>query len=487
MAREDAFRAALQQVTFANGFRRYNCHSIGFGPKEVNGRPTDAFALQFFVVCKLPLQTVPTPNRIPRELRVTISDSETDIIVPTDVIELPAPEVHALPPGAVHRPVPGGVRIWSSAISEAGTLGGWVWDNTDESIVFLSNQHVLTSVVGSAIHQPNSSAANRIGQVKRFAATPFEGPVDDLTPDDCNFADAAIASVDDTDDVSLTVLEQGPAVFQTAQATLFMAVQKYGQITELTEGSVVTTIDYNTTADFLNGQGNYLLCDNLIVRPIDPDTAFSSKGDSGSLVFQRSTSTAPVDGLHAVGLLWGGGGSANAQNQYSICSKIGHVFSELNIDVLCAGGFEAFLDALFDDQPGDTVRARVASLFKPRRAGPRRFSHGLARSVQARLRETRRGKVLVDMLQKHRAEALTLLIRSGDVRRSAIHALTPVLRGTVTLDQLFDRKLSKDDCKRLELFVDAVDKHGSKTLRTETKTLRRFLKDAEDKRIGDVV
>ena len=487
MAKEDAFRTALQQVTLANGFRQYNCHTIGFGPKQVNGKHTDALALQFFVACKLPLQSVPTPSRIPREVRVTISDSETDTIVPTDVIELPAPEVHALLPGAVHRPVPGGVRIWSSANSGAGTLGGWVWDNTDESIVFLGNQHVLSNVVGSAIHQPNSNAANRIGQVKRFAATPFEGSESDLTPADCNFADAAIASVDDTDDVSLTVLEQGPAVFQIAEPSLFMAVQKYGQLSQLTEGSVTTTLDSNTVAEFPDGQGNFVLCDNFIVRPIEPDTAFSEKGDSGSLVFQRSTPSVPVDGLPAVGLLWGGGGSAGMQNQFSICSKIGRVFSELDIDVLCAGGFEAFIDAIFDDQPGDTVRARVASLFKPTRISPKRFSHGLARSVQARLKRTKRGKVLVDMLQKHRAEALTLLIRSGDVRRSAIHALTPILRGTVTLDQLFATKLSKDDCKRIKLFVNAVRNHGSKALRAETKTLRKLLKDAEGNRIGDVV
>ena len=76
---------------------------------------------------------------------------------------------------------------------------------------------------------------------------------------------------------------------------------------------------------------------------------------------------------------------------------------------------------------------------------------------------------------------------SGDVRRSASHALRPVLKGLVTVDQVFDRRLDAEDIDRLRLMLDTLARHGSKELAGVLRNLRDLVERAEGKSLAEIV
>jgi hypothetical protein len=211
-------------------------------------------------------------------------------------------------------------------------------------------------------------------------------------------------------------------------------------------------------------------CDLILFEPVQSNSAVTLSGDSGSLVFTPDPGSVinPVVGL----LAWGADNGS-----YGVACKIQNVFEELRVDVLCAGGFEAFLDALAEDgQDFDATLA--ASLFEPKRPKPGRtfrLHNGLAREVQQRLRGSQTGRYIVDLVDRHRAELLSLLLRNGNVRRSAVGALRPILRGAITSDRVFAHILDKKDLARIELAIDEVMKSGSQSLATDIRKLRKRL------------
>jgi hypothetical protein len=137
----------------------------------------------------------------------------------------------------------------------------------------------------------------------------------------------------------------------------------------------------------------------------------------------------------------------------------------------------------------DITAAEAAALFAPRRVSivPPRFTAGLARDVQARLMETKAGRMISDFVYMNRGELMQMLVSNGDVRRTAIHALRPVPRNTITVDQLFDRQLTKDDVSRLELLADTTVKSASGKLRAALRPMRTLLKKADGTKIGDIL
>jgi hypothetical protein len=489
MEEEELLRSIMVRTFSFRAHTRYGAHSIGIGMKRVGGKFTDKPALIFVVPCKLSEAELSAERRVPSEMRFVHPGTGEETTVTTDVVAFPAPELHALPPGATHRPVPGGVRCLRPSTGDVGTLGGWVWDKRDDSIVFLSNQHVIGDVPDDPIHQGSSGTLPpgetlRIGVVKRAAGLTIVSGSPPYPESQCNYADAAIGSADDSDDISLTVLEVGPAVYETKQASLFQNVEKFGQITLHQQGMV--TIHSISAAVPYPGVGTCGICDAFQVEPVEENGVWSAKGDSGALVFERDPSLTikPCVGLH-----FAGGGTATAGNNYGTACRIGYVFDELDLDVLCGGGFAAFLDALMLGDEEDITAAEAAALFTSRRASAvtPRFTAGLARDVQAHLLETEAGRVIADFVHMSRGELMQMLVSNGDVRRAAIHALRPVLRNTVTVDQLFDRKLTTDDVSRLKLLVDTTVKSASGKLQAALQPMRALLKKADGAKFGDIL
>lgn len=477
-------RQFLANLMRQDPFTRYGAHALGIGRKVVAGAPTEQLAVRFYVAAKVPPAQLPPERRIPGSFHFIPPGEEQGVNVPTDVIESAPARVHIDLESEV-RPVPGGVSVSSAAASGGGTFGGWVWDNTDDTIVMLSNQHVFGDTAGALIIQPGTPDGgvfpnDRVGQMKRSV------PIVPLgnqrpTPDLCNLVDAAVGDADSSELFDLTVAEIGPAVYDIGDAAIGLQVEKTGQTTGHTVG-VVTDVDYNTVVTGYP-EGDAVFCDCFRIEPLDQSELWGSNGDSGSIVFMRTDETAfqPALGLHFAG-------GALPPNNWGLACKIGNVFSILDLGRLCDGGFAAFLDAVFPDDESEADGSPVSFTTRERhRRRSRRLHSGLARDVQRRLMTTRRGRLLTDTVARHRAELLALLVLDGDVRRGTVAALRPILKGSTTTTSVLAHRLTDGDLHRLEDLATEVARKGSEDLRSAVDSLRALGQGARGRSVGEIV
>ncbi|MEU2524586.1 MULTISPECIES: chymotrypsin family serine protease [Streptomyces] len=278
---------------------------VGVGRRRRAGDKTDEYAVVVHLREKQPESEVPPARLLPAELRFT-ERSGRDVSVRVDVQQHPKPT----PQTDRVRPVPGGVSVGTvGAHVGSGTLGGWVWDTVTRQVVALSNAHVFGSRPGVSIIQPSSDDGgvtpdDRIASVMRTGAL-----------------DAAIAEPADPSFVSASIVQGGPAVFEIAEATLDMRVQKTGRATGLTFGTV-DLIDFDS--DYRGSHSDIW---------IDAEGAdFSLGGDSGALYLLAPGSAAFAAGRRqAVGLHWGGSG------QDGVGHHIRAVFDDLKLSTLPSG------------------------------------------------------------------------------------------------------------------------------------------------------
>ena len=475
-------REFLAQFRRQNPYRRYKVHGLGIGRKISRGQATNRLVLRFYVSHKVAPEKLPPEQRIPAQFSFFSQADGRERQIVTDVIESSPPQLAMPDPEDRLRPVPGGSSI-SSFNGHHGTLGAWVWDHSDDTIVLLSNRHVLGHHVGSAIIQPATTdggtySEDRIAQVKRVA--PLSGIAEDHepVPDDCFYVDAAVGATDDSDFFDLTVIEVGPAVYAIAVASIDMLVEKTGQTTDHTVG-FVTDIDYNTIIPFPD-EGDVVMCDLIRIEPQDDGLLFSSFGDSGSVVFGQAAD----EGFKpAVGLLFATSGHT-PPGDWALACKIGNVFNELNLGPLCEGGCAAFLDALYADSKSE-VAPHAYTLGERQR--PVRFHAGMTRDLQARLLTTLRGRSLITLLNRHRAELTTMLVKDGDTRRALAAAFRPIADGATITSDVLDHKLSGDDLKRLDKLAAVLQEKGSAPLRKSLKPTLALLDRAKGKSLAEAL
>ena len=161
--------------------------------------------------------------------------------ITTDVVESPRATFETNPEART-RPVPGGVS--GGVNGSTGTIGGWVWDTTDDSIVMLSNHHVFghtadTDILQQGTADGGSLPGDKIGDVKRGIPRTTTGT---------NIVDCAIGDPDNSEIYDLQILEIGSGVYTHETATLDMEVEKFGQTTEHTFGRIIDA-DYSTIVD----------------------------------------------------------------------------------------------------------------------------------------------------------------------------------------------------------------------------------------------
>lgn len=482
--------------------RRHGAHAVGIGPKISDGEETDKLALVFYVSAKREAGDLNEREQIPARIDFVTEKRERRRIT-TDVVES-APATFEVDPEDRIRPVPGGV---SGGINgSTGTIGGWVWDSTDDSIVMLSNHHVLGHTAGTDILQQGTAdggslPGDKIGDVKRGVVRTSTGT---------NTVDAAIGDPDDDSIYDLSVLEIGPAVYATDEAVVNMEVEKFGQTTEHTYGKIIS-VDYSTFVD-----GTWWFEDCLRIEPISPSSDWSAGGDSGSLVFRQEPTTEGGTIKPAVGLHFAGGGI------YGVACKIENVFADLDLTTLCSGAFANFLDSLneseseFETEPvvADvelvdaqlTTRDLPIRVTRPRPSRPARrwtsagtFSRhvreraaslkpvrGLSRDVQARLQTTTGGRVLTDAVDAHRGELLTLLAKDGDVRRATVAALRPLTGDAVTTDDVLRKVVTDEDIERFERLADTVRRSGSDDLARVVDELQELAGDVRGTTLAEV-
>jgi hypothetical protein len=465
---------------------RLGAHSVGIGRKEVQGKRTDTLALLFYVERKQLVERL-SADLVPDSVSFLSRKEKREVRLPTDVIETPQPAPEQDPETRI-RPVPGGVSFGISG--STGTLGGWVWDTTDDTIVAVTNNHVLGNMTGADTLQQGTAdggslPGDKIGDVKRSIAR-----VAGAT----NLVDCAITDVDDADNVDSRVLEIGSAVYAVDTPALDMLVEKFGQTTHHTFGEI-TDVDLETTSS-----DGFSFDDQLRIVPVDPSDDWSAGGDSGSLVFSQTPASGEIK--PAVGLHWGGSGVNG------VACKIQNVFSALDLTTICAGLFAAFLDALFETEeegeiePDTERRLRgIAAAAPSARAGvplpvtsrarrtvaARKFHAGISRDIQARLETSRRGRLVTELADAHRAEIADLLLKDGDIRRATVAALRPIVAGATTSTEVLQRALAAEDLKRLDALAQAVGRRGSDRFGKRLASVRRLARSAEGKTPAEIL
>jgi hypothetical protein len=310
---------------------------MGIGRKVVAGKKTDQLCVRFYVENKRPLSKLPPAQRIPASFRFFSRKMGEEVDLLTDVIELPRPHFTVDPESRI-RPVPGGV---SGGTLLSGTIGGWVWDPTDDTFVMLSNYHIFNPVFGPNFPHPivqpsledGGTSADIIGQVKRGIV------LRNANTGLINTVDCAIGEPTGIDLVQANVLEIGPAVFAIETAVMDMPVQKFGQTTQHTSGEVVDP-DFATLV-FLDISA-YWFTDCFLVEA-DGGSDWASGGDSGSIVFAQTPlhdfpGIKPAVGLHF----------ASLNDQIGLACRIENVFDQLDLEPICDGMFTSFMDALFE-------------------------------------------------------------------------------------------------------------------------------------------
>lgn len=424
-------------------------HSAGIGRKEVGGKRTGTLALLIYVPRKLPRSEL-SSGAVPENVTLLSRKEKREFRLPTDVIEAPQPEFEVDPETRI-RPVPGGVSFGTPSVG--GTLGGWVWDRTDDSIVSLSNHHVLGHTAGVDIAQQSigdggSLPADKIGDVKRGIPR-SKASVNTV---DCAIGDSDSSSIPDP-----KVLEIGPAVYAAEPPTLDLQVEKYGQTTRHTFGEI-TDVDYETTTS-----SGYSFDDCIRIVAVDPSDDWSDSGDSGSLVF--STTPATGDKKPAVGLHFAGSGTAG------VACKIQNVFSALDLTTICAGFFSALLDGLFESEDEAERAPLPVTPRERRRASARRFHAGISREVQARLAGSRRGRAITAFADTSSAELASLLMTNGDLRRATVAALRPLVAGATTTTDVLSRTLTDRDLKRLDALAHELSRRGGADIKKGLRPL----------------
>jgi hypothetical protein len=255
---------------------------VALGGKEVNGRNTGELVIRVHVAAKRPPGEVPPEQLIPAEI-----DG-----VRTDVIVSGGKRLVDAPPGAVvrsedtdattKRPVQGGTRLTPAERTGAhGTLGCTLWDTANHEVGFgLTNQHVIDVIGTLAV----TKGVSEYGQ-----------PDGDTSSCCCNDIIGVWATGERTANSDQAVVRLAPGTKWVAEirgigtvagsrpltavdAVVNTAVRKFGVRTGLT-GGVVTDVGAIDTTGTLN----------ILISPND-NTArlagealfFVERGDSGS-------------------------------------------------------------------------------------------------------------------------------------------------------------------------------------------------------------
>jgi hypothetical protein len=394
------------------------------GLRQQAGRTTDETCIQVFVERKPPLEQLASWERVPEAVRGYEDES-----VRTDVIEITPPEAH-VPDGARHRPVPGGCSIGPEATVSAGTLGGWACDLEDDTVVLLSNNHVISNLdampAARRIVQPSrldggTLPGDVVGSLKRHVplATVANPPGKPLPP--VTAVDAVIGSIDAerTDEV----LQIGPGIYEVQAPAVGLSVQKRGRTTRLTKNGSVFSINGTFTIRYGNGTRLGRVGNTFVVSSIDGNE-FSSPGDSGSLVFNRTEGE--VHGTFpALGLLYAGG-TFDTGVPYSLACDINAVFGALQLTTICDCVIRAIIRAAGGEASGagGAVRQKETQL--------RRFRARV-------LATTPLGKVIDELVTTEAAELGRILVQDEEAFGLAVRAVQPWLRKPTNFEILESR------------------------------------------------
>ncbi len=419
-----------------------NVVAVATGYRFKGGRQTREVCVQVFVRRKLAASQLSAEALVPRTL--SIHEGE----VATDVIELPLPD--AQQDTTRYRPVPGGCSIGPEATVSAGTLGGFACDDSDSTIVQLSNNHVISNLdtmpALRRIVQPGRLdggvlPGDVIGALKRHIVVNTVPNVAGANPPN-SVVDAAIGTITvaRTDEIRQLGV---PAIYELQAPALGMDVQKRGRTTRLTTNGRITSINVTTLITYRN-QTRLGRVQNSFIITSTNGANFSAAGDSGSLILNQRrgevNGTFPV-----VGLLFAGG-TNNAGTPITIANDINAVFGALDLETVCTCVARAIIRAIFGSERAEGRDA--SGLLKAKERQLRRFRESLASSGAF-------GKAFAAMAEREAARVGHVLFTDDEAFRLLVRALKPLVEQKETSDVL-KAKLDVDMAAALVAFSTRV-------------------------------
>lgn len=441
-----------------------NVIGVATGLRRQRREFTDEVVIQVFVHRK-----VDEERLRPWEVCPTHVPGYEGAEIRTDVVETTIPD--AQQDTTRYRPVPGGCSIGAEARINAGTLGGWACDSTDDTTVLLSNNHVisnldtmpaLTRVVQPGRFDGGTLPDDVIGDLKRHV--PVNTVATGTTPVPTSVVDAAIADIDANVDIDHDVLAIGPAIYEVRAPALRMNVQKRGRTTQQTTNSRITSVGMTFLTNYRNRTRQSQIQNAFRITSTDGNL-FSDSGDSGSLIFDQAEGelegTRPV-----VGLLYAGG-TFNDGTPFTDANDINAVMGALDLETICACLARALIEAVFGSRT--TNEERTVRGVRDRERQIRRFRRKV-------LRESEFGQVLDHMVRTRAATAGRVLAESDEAFDLAVRALRP-LREARSIPDLLRTPVDTDTIEALQRFAEVVgerDEELGRRLATLSEALRQL-------------
>ncbi|TWV93607.1 hypothetical protein [Chitinophaga pinensis] len=376
-----------------------NVIAVGIGIKESNDTFTDEIAFRVFVEDKKPLSELKPEEVVPS----VIAGVKTDVLKP--YVVKPRPDVCGTERRTLtkHRPLQAGIAISINSTSY-GTLGWFGRLTADDSVILLTNKHVIGNTANDKVAQP------KLGDVSKCCCCECG---DDNAIGKVLFGvknstvDCAIARIDEewtaglnlqiTNDATTEVLEVASP--PTAAAVVGDVVRKIGARSGFTTGVVVHIGDAAVAGTDPAGGTISIITDQVLVIPHSTETyqvsdmstgsqickfAFSNNGDSGSVILNADNKI--------VALLYGGDETTNSVD-ITFANNIANVLAALT-----TGTFPVTLSST-DAGRRDTVKTRTITRSEPVTTD---------NQLEA-LRDANRDSVLYQLYEKHHEEVLQLI------------------------------------------------------------------------------
>ena len=461
-----------------------NVIGVATGFREREGKTTDEIVVQVFVDRKLPEAELNAsrvvPDRVP---------GYEGALVRTDVIETTIPD--AQQDTTRYRPVQGGSSIGPEASVSAGTLGGWACDDSDSTIVLLSNNHVISNLdtmpALRRVVQPGRLdggvlPGDVIGALKRHVAVnTVANPTPAGTVIPTSVVDAAIGSIDAGVDIDHDVLQIGPAIYELRAPALNMNVQKRGRTTRLTTNGRITSVGMTFSCTYRNRTRISQIQNAFRISSTDGNV-FSSPGDSGSLIFDqaagRLVGTQPV-----VGLLYAGG-TFNNGTPFTDANDINAVFGALDLETVCTCVARAIIRAIFDRLWPEKPRLPPIPPVLDREL--RHLERELRRFRSRALAGSRYGSVLDDLIAENAARGGKILAEDDEAFAAAVRALTPLADYEFSHVELLEKPIDAKTVEHLTALVARVAQHD-RELGTKLRKVVGTLRQLEGSTLGHVL
>ena len=366
---------------------------VGIGIKEKNEELTDDIAFRVYVIEKKDLSDIPVENRIPREV----------LGFKTDVIKVYEPKPRAFVERrntSNYRPIKGGIAIGTEKSGRSyGTLGWFATKDADDTVVLLTNQHVLYGhgeVNDNKVAQPFYS---------KSCCCEYDVIGTNIVGINNATVDCAIAHINSDVTKQLIINNSSSTeslrVEGTDQAIVGENVWKIGARSGYTAGVVIdigaVTVPAGTPTDPA-GNPVTIIPSQILIRPTGTETyenengkkAFSNYGDSGSVILDVENKV--------VGLLYSGD-----ENNYSVDITFANNINNV-LTALSGAGHSI---TLFTSPPGGGGRRDFAdtntTLIEKSKAKIKEFP------ALEPLLEDESGYVFLHLFHQHRHEILQLI------------------------------------------------------------------------------